>query len=582
MKIKHQLLLLGSISILAILLMLMSSSYFAKTTDNLTQALTKISQLEVTLLNLRRNEKDFLLRKDEKYLSKFQDNAESFRIQQTELMLTLDDSGVSLPNQLIEELNAYQSSFSELVNAYMTLGLKDSEGLTKTFLQAFRQELTRGITISLLDYHDDVIFGVATSINETDNQALNQSGQDVLRQRRVIGFSYNEGLLGLTRNNSHKIETDFANFNQQLSKVLDEKIKAVTTIKWAISGLLFAIIIVFITLLVRAINLNVQRLQSTIANIAEHNDLTQRVEIKGNSEIASIAKAVNSLLDNFSTLVGDTQQQSRQLKNSSTNMEDELGHVIHQFHSQSDHTNSMAAAVQQMVTTIDEIAQTTQKAADVVNKAADNSQNSRLFVEDTVGNIQSLSAVLKESNNEIRSLSEHVGKIGGAVNIIQDIAEQTNLLALNAAIEAARAGEQGRGFAVVADEVRALASRTHQSTEEITTLVSAIQSQMTTVVTDIEQCNSQGAATLSASAKLDSALQQISDDMVEIQANSDQIAAAIEEQGIVMGQVGESITELNEISNENMNNARSCLNEVRGVASQSSQIDQAISIFKIS
>lgn len=582
MKIKHQLLLLGSISILAIFSMLMSSSYFAKTTDNLTQALTKLSQLEVTLLNLRRNEKDFLLRKDEKYLSKFQINAENFRAQRSDLMTTLDNSGVSLPNQLIEELNAYQSSFSELVTAYMTLGLNESEGLTKIFLEAFRQELTRGITISLLDYHDDVMFGVTTNLNETDNQALNQSGQDVLRQRSVIGFSYDKGLLGLTRSNSHKIETDFANFNQQLSKVLDEKIKAITTIKWTISGLLLAIIIVFITLLVRAINLNVQRLQSTIANIAEHNDLTQRVEIKGNSEIASIAKAVNSLLDNFSTLVGDTQQQSRQLKNSSTNMEDELGHVIHQFHSQSDHTNSMAAAVQQMVTTIDEIAQTTHKAADVVNKAADNSQNSRLFVEDTVGNIQSLSAVLKESNNEIRSLSEHVGKIGGAVNIIQDIAEQTNLLALNAAIEAARAGEQGRGFAVVADEVRALASRTHQSTEEITNLVSAIQSQMTTVVTDIEQCNSQGAATLSASAKLDSALQQISDDMVEIQANSDQIAAAIEEQGIVMGQVGESITELNEISNENMNNARSCLNEVKGVASQTSQMDQAISIFKIS
>ncbi|MBY6196330.1 methyl-accepting chemotaxis protein [Vibrio hangzhouensis] len=582
MKIKHQLLLLGSISILAILSMLMSSSYFAKTTDNLTQALTKLSQLEVTLLNLRRNEKDFLLRKDEKYLSKFQINAENFRAQRSDLMTTLHNSGVSLPNQLIEELNAYQSSFSELVTAYMTLGLNESEGLTKTFLEAFRQELTRGITISLLDYHDDVMFGATTNINETDNQALNQSGQAVLRQRSVIGFSYDKGLLGLTRSNSHKIETDFANFNQQLSKVLDEKIKAIAAIKWTISGLLLAIIIVFITLLVRAINLNVQRLQSTIANIAEHNDLTQRVEIKGNSEIASIAKAVNSLLDNFSTLVGNTQQQSRQLKNSSTNMEDELGHVIHQFHSQSDHTNSMAAAVQQMVTTIDEIAQTTHKAADVVNKAADNSQNSRLFVEDTVGNIQSLSAVLKESNNEIRSLSEHVGKIGGAVNIIQDIAEQTNLLALNAAIEAARAGEQGRGFAVVADEVRALASRTHQSTEEITNLVSAIQSQMTTVVTDIEQCNSQGAATLSASAKLDSALQQISDDMVEIQANSDQIAAAIEEQGIVMGQVGESITELNEISNENMNNARSCLNEVKGVASQTSQMDQAISIFKIS
>ncbi|MGR5359383.1 methyl-accepting chemotaxis protein [Vibrio mediterranei] len=581
MKIKHQLLLLGSISVLAIASMLMSSSYFAKTTDNLTNALTKLSQLEVTLLNLRRNEKDFLLRKDEKYLVKFRANAEQFRNQQNELQLTLANAGVSLPNQLSAELTAYEQAFTKLVNGYVVLGLNLSQGLSKQFLEVFHQELDRNITRELLQYHDDVMFGNVVTVKSTNNPSLNTVGQNVLKQREVIGFAYDQGLLGLTRSNSHKIETDFEDFNAQLNRVLDDKIQTIMTAKWTISVLLLVVIAALITYIVRAINLNVNRLQSTISDIAEHNDLTKRVSVKGNDEIASIGKAVNSLLDNFASLVGNTQKQSSELRSSSTNMEDELENVIHQFHSQSDHTNSMATAVQQMVTTIDEIAQTTHSAADVVNKAADNSQNSRAFVENTVGNIESLSSVLAESNNEIRSLNEHVGKIGGAVHIIQDIAEQTNLLALNAAIEAARAGEQGRGFAVVADEVRALASRTHQSTEEITNLVSAIQAQMTTVVTDIEQCNAQGAETLSASAKLDSALQQISEDMAEIQTNSDQIAAAIEEQGIVMGQVGESITELNEISNDNMSNARNCLDEVKNVSSQTTKMDSAISIFKI-
>ncbi|PTC02234.1 methyl-accepting chemotaxis protein [Vibrio mediterranei] len=561
--------------------MLMSSSYFAKTTDNLTNALTKLSQLEVTLLNLRRNEKDFLLRKDEKYLAKFRVNAEHFRNQQNELQLTLANAGVSLPNQLSAELAAYEQAFTKLVNGYVVLGLNLSQGLSKQFLEVFHQELERNITRELLQYHDDVMFGNVATVTSTNNPSLNAVGQNVLKQREVIGFAYDQGLLGLTRSNSHKIETDFEDFNAQLNRVLDDKIQTIMTAKWTISVLLLVVIAALITYIVRAINLNVNRLQSTISDIAEHNDLTKRVSVKGNDEIASIGKAVNSLLDNFASLVGNTQRQSSELRSSSTNMEDELENVIHQFHSQSDHTNSMATAVQQMVTTIDEIAQTTHNAADVVNKAADNSQNSRAFVENTVGNIESLSSVLAESNNEIRSLNEHVGKIGGAVHIIQDIAEQTNLLALNAAIEAARAGEQGRGFAVVADAVRALASRTHQSTEEITNLVSAIQAQMTTVVTDIEQCNAQGAETLSASAKLDSALQQISEDMAEIQTNSDQIAAAIEEQGIVMGQVGESITELNEISNDNMSNARNCLNEVKNVSSQTTKMDSAISIFKI-
>jgi methyl-accepting chemotaxis protein len=348
------------------------------------------------------------------------------------------------------------------------------------------------------------------------------------------------------------------------------------------TALVVLIIFGFIFQISRSINQQVASLRVAIQEIASTNNVSLRANLTRNDELSEIGNYFNMLLDKFEGLISGTQSKSSALSGSTSNMHGELQNVMEQFHVQANHTSMMATSVQEMVSTINEISESTAVAVEGVQQASVNAQNGRKVVETTVNNIDQLSSILGSSQESINSLNNHVDKIGDAVNIIQEIAEQTNLLALNAAIEAARAGEQGRGFAVVADEVRALASRTHQSTEEITKVVTAIQSQMSEVVTNIDQCNDQGAQTLEASQTLDSSLSQIIDDMTNIQANSERIASAIEEQGIVMNQVSDSITELNTISEGNMGSAQQCLNEVDDISVQATDMDSAVAEFKTS
>jgi len=326
----------------------------------------------------------------------------------------------------------------------------------------------------------------------------------------------------------------------------------------------------------------VSELLNVIQDIVKTNNVGQRSMLKGNNELATIGNYFNRLLDKMESLISGTQSKSNLLSNSTASMQHTLKEVIEQFHVQAEHTNTMVTSVQEMVLTINEISESTTVAAEGVQQATSDAESGRAVVESTVKNVTQLSQTLGKSQQSISSLNGSVEQISGAVSTIQSIAEQTNLLALNAAIEAARAGEQGRGFAVVADEVRALASRTHQSTEDITKLVSAIVDQMNDVVSDIQHCNIQGTKTLTEAQSLDGKLSQIIDDMTEIQSNSERIASAIEEQGIVMNHVSDSIAELDSISDNNIQSANQCLFEVDRVSGQAKEMDSVVAEFGVS
>ncbi|ENK3110366.1 methyl-accepting chemotaxis protein [Vibrio alginolyticus] len=585
MTIRQKLYFLGVIAILGIVALLGTSSHFENKSNDLNHAIKLVGDLEIRLLNLRRNEKDFLLRSNDKYLNKFDANVDKFIDTEKELANILKSNELPSSQQFKQDLLAYQRGFQNLVSAYQRYGLDSKSGLLAGYEQALleaKQRSDHQQLLALVRFDSAVKAGLFNSDLLEGQYApeLIKTGKQLAAQKQVVGVAYDKGLLGETRALSHAVEEQFETFSTALSSSAAQRDEQMSTIKQVITALILVVIFALIWQISRSINTRVNSLLGTIRSISETNNMGLRSDLKGQDELFDISHHLNDLLDKLEHLISSTQEKSAQLTASTDNMHRELEGVMEQFHTQTDHTASMATAVQQMVATIGEISESTSVAVEGVHQAANNAEQGRGVVEATVTNIGQLTTILSNSQQSIGSLNQHVDKIGGAVNIIQEIAEQTNLLALNAAIEAARAGEQGRGFAVVADEVRALASRTHQSTEEITRVVADIQTQMSTVVADIDQCNDQGQQTLNASEKLDSSLQQIITDMHSIQGNSERIASAIEEQGIVMNQVSGSITELNAISENNMQSAQECLHEVNSVSAQAHDMDEAVAQFK--
>ncbi len=273
-------------------------------------------------------------------------------------------------------------------------------------------------------------------------------------------------------------------------------------------------------------------------------DLTSKVAIRSKDEIGQMGGAVNLFIDSLRGLLsqiivlGQTfGDQAKALKESSEKNRQVTDGAMHE-------TDMLATSITQMSASVQEVAQNASGAAVQAQKANDDSQGGRSIVTSTTTAINQLSTTVQNSAQAIDKLKHDAASIDDVVNVIRGIAEQTNLLALNAAIEAARAGEQGRGFAVVADEVRALASRTQSSTEEIQKMIEELQQSAGEAFESMEQGKSSAVVAVEHATHAGESLEEVNSAISLMADMNTQIAAAAEEQSAVSGEISENANKL--------------------------------------
>ena len=267
-------------------------------------------------------------------------------------------------------------------------------------------------------------------------------------------------------------------------------------------------------------------------------------------DVSQIRLSIRMLAAKLRTVIKRIEQSAALLSKEAQNSSALVTSSNQNINQQNQELEMVATAVNEMTAAIQEVAQNTGNAAQAADDAEKMSQQGALTITDAMGIIDSLDTRVSTASDSIVQLKKDSENIGGVLEVIRSIAEQTNLLALNAAIEAARAGEQGRGFAVVADEVRTLAGRSHDATEEIQVMVEQLQQGVASAVTNMEEVSKRAAEGVAQVEESAEALAEISGSVKIINDMNTQIAVATEEQNSVAAEVSRNIEQINQLSGE--------------------------------
>lgn len=328
----------------------------------------------------------------------------------------------------------------------------------------------------------------------------------------------------------------------------------------------------------------ISRINDTVSSLREiargDGDLTRRLDASKKDELGQLAEAFNEFTEKIQGLVGRVQASGAQLTSAASNLNGLADHTQQTIVRQQSEIDMVATAMNEMAATVQEVAHNTSAASEDAEQVDDQARNGREVVTQTVHSIHELSDGMERISKVIYKLNHESESIGTVLDVIRGVADQTNLLALNAAIEAARAGEQGRGFAVVADEVRTLASRTQSSTEDIQAMIERLQNGANEAVQVTENSRQKMMNSVSEVTRAEKSLDSITQSVGTIKDMSTQIASAAEEQTKVAEEINGNISRISQSADDSVETMNELAGNANELATLAEQMDDLVRQFR--
>jgi len=594
-SIKQKLIGMSLVAFIGVLMMVALKITFNNKLTTMNRTLETTLSINNKMLELRRNEKDFLARNDMKYDEKFSDNHAQLISLTDSLSALIDEIGFDekqAASQLKSVFNDYRASFANIVRLKNEIGLTPKTGaygslrsavheaeeqvkaqndwqLLADILMLRRREkdfMLRWDLKYLDSFEKDFITfsqtlnqsSISGSVKSNINGAMQNYAtefRNFVAKSQQLGLDSKSGEMGKLRGTIHQSETILDEKTQKLKQFITTEISSANQSYIVIASIIVGLMMLMIYICYKSVYEPLRILTKTMRDASNNSDLSIRCHMSGNHEIAQLAAVFDAMMKSFCEVLEQIDRASEQVSSASN----ELSHInetsADNLREQQHLIEQVATAMNEMTVSVQEVARNIADTSDSADEAYTETSSGKETVNEAVNSVEVLVEQIQKAKSVLDELDKDSEDVSKVLEVIRGVAEQTNLLALNAAIEAARAGEQGRGFAVVADEVRTLAGRTQESTEEINHIIERLQSNSKLAVEVMEKSQSQVNDTVKQAQTAGETLGSVLGRVEEINNMSTQIATAAEEQNSVAEDINQKIVHINDRASQNTANS---------------------------